>query len=86
VGLSLLEIAIITIALRGVRAIKAPVSNWRTIHFILLGLLVGGAALFIAYQLTDATWMGFTWVFLALLVTAAYSARTGVVPAAEKNG
>jgi hypothetical protein len=86
VGLALFYVAIITIALRGARAIKAPVSNWRTIHFVLLGLLVGGAALFIAYQLTDATWMGFTWVLLAMLVTAAYFARTGVVPAAGKNG
>lgn len=76
VGLALFYIAIITIALRGVRSIRVVVSGWKTVHFILLGLLVGGAALFVAYQVTDATWMGFTWAFLALFLMAAYFAAT----------
>jgi hypothetical protein len=68
VGLALFAIAVVVAAWRGVRALRGPASSWGTTHFILLGLLIAGAGLLFAYQVTDATWIGFTWVFFALLV------------------
>jgi hypothetical protein len=68
VGLALFAIAVVVAAWRGVRALRGPTMGWSTLHSILLGLLVAGAGLLFAYQVTDATWIGFTWVFFALLV------------------
>jgi O-antigen ligase len=70
VGLILFAIPVIVAARRGARALRGPKVNWSTTQFIVLGLLIAGAGLLFAYQITDATWMGFTWVFLALLVMA----------------
>jgi hypothetical protein len=96
VGLALFGIAIIAMARRGIRSLRGPVSSWGTTHLILLGLLIGGAGLFLAYQVTDATSMGFTWAYLALLVMSARFAafhvrESGALaadtpPAAAKNG
>ncbi len=70
VGLVLFAIPVVVAARRGVRALRRSKAEWSTAHFIVLGLLVAGAGLLFAYQITDATWLGFTWVFFALLVMA----------------
>jgi hypothetical protein len=36
-----------------------------------VGLLVACGALALCYQMTDGTWMGFTWFLLALLMVTA---------------
>jgi hypothetical protein len=71
VGLALFAVAVVVAARRGIRALHGPAAGWGTMHFILTGLLVAGAGLLFAYQVTDATWIGFTWVFFALLVMSA---------------
>ena len=55
---------------RSVRALRRPLADWTTTHYILFGLLIADLGLLLAYQLTEGTWLGFTWVFLALLVAA----------------
>ncbi len=35
---------------------------------VLIGLLAGFLGLLVAFQATEATWLGFTWVYIALLV------------------
>ncbi len=70
VGLVLLLVAVITGTVRGMRALMSPVATWDTTRFVLFGLLAGGAGLLLAYQLTEGSWLGFTWVFLAILVAA----------------
>ncbi len=36
---------------------------------ILLGLVLGGMTLFLAYHATDATWLGYMWVWLGALIS-----------------
>jgi O-antigen ligase len=45
-------------------------------HAVILGLLAAGAALFVAYQATEGTWLAYTWVYVGLL------ARAGAAPRA----
>ncbi|MEO8286968.1 MAG: O-antigen ligase family protein [Chloroflexota bacterium] len=75
VGFLFFTAAIVIAARKARGALRTPASGWHTTHFVLLGLLIGGVGLLVAYQLTEATWMGFTWAFLALLVMAAHHAR-----------
>jgi hypothetical protein len=77
VGLLMFSVAVIAIARRGLRGLRAPVSAWGSTNFALLGVMVSTSALLLAYQVTDATWLGFTWVLLALLVM---SARVAAIP------
>jgi hypothetical protein len=55
---------------RGVRALRGPVAGWNTAQYALFGLLFAGLGLFLAYQLTEGTGLGFTWLFFAMLVAA----------------
>ena len=71
VGLILFGIAIVAAARRSLRALRRSGPAWNTTRLLLLGLLVSAAGLLLAYQVTDATWMGFTWALLALLMMAA---------------
>jgi hypothetical protein len=80
VGFLLFAVAMVTIAMRGLRSLSGATSRWGSTEFVLLGLMVSAGALLLAYQVTDATWLGFTWVLLALLVM---SARVAVVPKRE---
>jgi O-antigen ligase len=68
VGLLLLALAGGAAVLRAGRALLVPPARWDSLHFALFGLLLGSAGLLIAYQLTDGTWLGFTWVYFAMLV------------------
>lgn len=70
VGLLLLAIAVLLPVWRGLKPLRANPVNWGTVQFIMLGLLVGGVGLLMAYQTTEGLWLGFTWVFLSLLVMA----------------
>jgi len=70
VGLLLLAVSAGSAVWKGVGALRLPVSVWQTSHFGLLGLLAGAAAILLTYQLTEGTWLGFTWAFFALLVAA----------------
>jgi hypothetical protein len=67
VGLLFFGGALALIAWRAIRSLRTSVGNWTTLHFALLGLLFVGGGLFLTYQLTDATWLGFTWVLLGLM-------------------
>ncbi len=73
VGLLLLAVSAGSAVWKGVGALRLPVSVWQTSHFGLLGLLVGAASILLTYQLTEGTWLGFTWAFFALLVAAGRS-------------
>ncbi len=68
VGLLLLALAGGAAVLRAVRALLMPPARWDSLRFATFGLLLGSAGLLIAYQLTDGTWLGFTWVYFAMLV------------------
>lgn len=70
VGFLLFGAAVTLAGVRGLRALRPPRAAWDTTHYILFGLLCGGLGLLLAYQLTEGLWLGFTWVFFALLVAA----------------
>lgn len=55
---------------RAIASIRKPTSSWTTSDFATFGLLLATLALLLTYQLTDGTWMGFTWVILALVAAA----------------
>lgn len=68
VGLLLLLGALIAAGWRGLSSLTTTPAKWTDAHFTLLGSMAGASALVVAYQFTDGTWLGFTWVFLAMLV------------------
>lgn len=61
---------------RALARMREPVSGWVSADFATYGLLLATIALILTYQLTDGTWMGFTWVLLALLVAAGKDDRS----------
>jgi GT2 family glycosyltransferase len=70
VGLILLGGAVAMAGRRGLSGLTAPPAARGDSYLVLLGTMAGAVALLLAYQFTDATWLGFTWMFFALLVTA----------------
>lgn len=70
VGLLVLAVAGGSAAWRAVRALRRPIAGWNTMQFALFGLLMAGVGLLAAYQVTDGSWLGFTWVYFAMLVAA----------------
>jgi O-antigen ligase len=70
VGLLLVAGAVGGAVRGGVRALRGPVAGWSTAQYALFGLLFAGLGLFLAYQLTEGTGLGFTWLFFAMLVAA----------------
>lgn len=70
VGFLLLLVAGVGALRRQVAGLRTRPVDWTEIHFASLGFLAGGSALLIAYQFTDGTWLGFTWVFFGLLVAS----------------
>jgi hypothetical protein len=74
VGLLLLGVGALLAAGRAVRVLARPVRSWHGAHYALLGLVVACSALAICYQMTDGTWMGFTWFVYALLVASTRTA------------
>lgn len=65
IGLALLGFWFLWIGLDAWRAYRAVAPGPE--RTTLFGLLIGMAALLIAYQLTTALWLGFTWVYLGLI-------------------
>jgi hypothetical protein len=70
VGLVLFCGAVGLAAWRALASIRKPAKIWTTADFATYGLLLASLALLLTYQLTDGTWMGFTWVLLAMLVAS----------------
>lgn len=70
VGLLLLAGAIGYAVVGAVRALRVPASEWGAGRYAAFGLLVAGVGLLLAYQLTDGTWLGFTWVLVAMMAAA----------------
>jgi O-antigen ligase len=81
VGFAFLGIAVLVVARGAVRALLKPAQTWDSGDCALLGLLVAFGALFLCYQMTDGTWMGFTWFTFALLVISTRFARSAPVRA-----
>lgn len=75
-GLVVLGLAVVLAGFRAVRAFAKPARLWQAGDFALLGLVVASGALVLCYQMTDGTWMGFTWFTFALLVVSARYAVT----------
>jgi hypothetical protein len=70
VGLLLLLMALVAAARPAFRALGSAAATWETTHYVLFGLVGAGLALLVTYEFTDGTWLGFTWVFLGMLVAA----------------
>lgn len=68
VGLLLLLAALVAAGRVAIRALRSAVVAWETTHYVLFGLVPAALALIAAYQFTDGTWLGFTWVFFGMLV------------------
>jgi O-antigen ligase len=84
-GLVLFGIALVAVAWCTLRALRYSAPGWNTTRLLLLGLLLSVAGLFLAYQVTDATWLGFTWALLAMLMMAARFAAPAQTSAAVQN-
>jgi hypothetical protein len=69
-GFLLVLIALVAAGRRAIRPLTSAVSAWDTTHYVLFGLVAAGLALLVTYEFTDGTWLGFTWVFLGMLVAA----------------
>jgi hypothetical protein len=76
VGLSLLAVVAILVAKWTRRALARPARSWQSGEFVLMGLVVACGALVLCYQMTDGTWMGFSWFVFGLLVAAARAANS----------
>ena len=70
VGFLLLLIALVAAGRPAISALGSTVVAWETTHYVLFGLVAAGLALLVTYEFTDGTWLGFTWVFLGMLVAA----------------
>jgi O-Antigen ligase len=79
VGFVLLLIALVAAGRAAFRALSAVVTAWEPAHFVLFGLVAAGLALLVTYEFTDGTWLGFTWVFLGMLVAGGRLTR-GIAP------
>jgi hypothetical protein len=77
VGLLILAAGLGAAFLRGARVLILPGRKWSTTHFALFGLLLAGLGMLAAFQITDGSWLGFTWVYLALYVAATRVAAAG---------
>jgi O-Antigen ligase len=77
VGLALFGGALGLAGMRAMSSISKPARRWTSADFATYGLLLAWLSLLLTYQLTDGTWMGFTWVLLAMLVASGRA--TGIV-------
>jgi O-Antigen ligase len=68
VGLALLVVAVVIAGSRAFHAIRYPAALWDAQAFVTFGLLGAGLGLLAAFQVTDGSWLGFTWLLLAMLV------------------
>jgi hypothetical protein len=91
VGFILLLVALVAAGRAAFRALGAAAptrpspasgggtSPWEPAHYVLFGLVAAGLALLATYEFTDGTWLGFTWVFLGMLVAGGRLTR-GIAP------
>jgi O-Antigen ligase len=86
VGFVLLLVALVAAGRAAFRALGAAVTAWEPAvtawepaHYVLFGLVAAGLALLATYEFTDGTWLGFTWVFLGMLVAGGRLTR-GIAP------
>jgi O-antigen ligase len=70
VGLILLGSAVLLGVAGAVRVLARPVGSWGDSEFAVMGLLSALGALALCYQMTDGSWMGFTWFLFGLLVVS----------------
>ena len=70
VGLTLFGGALGLAGWRAISSLRRPARRWTTADFATYGLLLAWLSLLLTYQLTDGTWMGFTWVLLAMLAAS----------------
>jgi hypothetical protein len=77
VGLTLIGSAALLAFVTALRALARPARYWQESDYGLLGLLAATGALAVCYQMTDGTWMGFTWFLFGILVVSARHARGG---------
>jgi hypothetical protein len=82
----LLLAALLAAARSAVRALRTAAAAWQTTHFILFGLAAAALALLATYQFTDGTWLGFTWVFLGLLVAGGRLTKGWIFPSPSAGG
>ncbi|MGA7732027.1 MAG: O-antigen ligase family protein [Chloroflexia bacterium] len=68
VGLALLAVAVVIAGRRAFNAIRYPSALWDAQAFVTFGLLCAGLGLLAAFQVTDGSWLGFTWLLLAMLM------------------
>lgn len=62
---------------RGFKSIHYPTSRWDSRAFVMFGLLSAGAGLLAAYQVTDGSWLGFSWVIVGMIGMTDRRPRTG---------
>jgi hypothetical protein len=70
VGLVLLLAAVLTAGRRAINSLRLPPARWDLRNYLTFGILFASLGLLAAFQITDGTWLGFTWVLLAMLVAA----------------
>ena len=70
VGLLLLVAAMFIAGRRAFNTLRLPAARWGLTNYLTFGILFASLGLLAAFQITDGTWLGFTWVLLAMLVAA----------------
>lgn len=88
-GLLLLVAAVFIAGRRALNTLRLPASRWGIKNYLTFGLLFASLGLLAAFQITDGTWLGFTWVLLAMLVAAGRGTATleppdTIIPAARQ--
>jgi O-antigen ligase len=76
VGLLLLVAAVFIAGRRALDTLRVPAARWGLNNYLALGILFAALGLLAAFQITDGTWLGFTWVLLAMLVAAGQKTAT----------
>lgn len=76
VGLLLLVAAAFIAGRRALNTLRLPAARWRLSNYLTFGILFAWVGLLAAFQITDGTWLGFSWVLLAMLVAAGQKSAT----------
>jgi O-antigen ligase len=76
VGLLILVAAVVVAGRRALNALRPPPARWDLSNYLAFGILFASLGLLAAFQITDGTWLGFTWVLLAMLVAAGQKSAT----------
>ncbi|MEP6774409.1 MAG: O-antigen ligase family protein [Chloroflexota bacterium] len=84
VGLLLLAAAAFIAGRRALNTLRLPPARWELNNYLTFGILFASLGLLAAFQITDGTWLGFTWLLLAMLV--ATGQKTGQPQSKGKPG